>query len=350
MLRAYMSRPHDTQSTRLQNPGRRRLLQAGAAGVTAALGSSAVSLGAREQQAQTPPAAPPGPPAATGVIDPAALPAETWCEAWTVAARRTGLASRSSSTSSSATSRRRRRRSARCFPGSSVLAASARRRRFAFEAAARFASASATCLASTSARCGSGRVLIRRRSRRRWRRSFSAGRKGRRQASAEGARSGVQSARVPRRAGSAPRCPVHGRPLHAARLQLGARLAGDEHPHPRTARHARRQSGPRHRVRQRPGAICSAKTTGRCARRWAARRAARSRRTSTSGTSTTSSCSATSRRPTMVRAGRPPQTDPPGTLLVSPARARLDARPGLRRHGGLSHRRRRRRRRDQCWR
>ena len=77
-----MSRPHDSRSTRLQNPGRRKLLQAGAAGVTAALGSGVVSLAAREQQAQAPPAAPPGPPSAAGVLDPASLPAETWCEAW----------------------------------------------------------------------------------------------------------------------------------------------------------------------------------------------------------------------------------------------------------------------------
>ena len=77
-----MSRPHDTRPAHLQNPGRRKLLQAGAAGVTAALGSGAVSLVAREQQAQAPPAAPPGPPPAAGVLDPAALPAETWCEAW----------------------------------------------------------------------------------------------------------------------------------------------------------------------------------------------------------------------------------------------------------------------------
>ena len=46
-------------------------------------------------------------------------------------------------------------------------------------------------------------------------------------------------------------------------------------------------------------------------------------------------------------AGRPPQPHPPGHALVSPARARLDARPGRQRPRRIPHRRRRRRRRDQ---
>src|SRR6187455_2275978 len=72
------------------NPSRRRLLKTGAAGVTAALAAGA-TVSARDRQAQAsspasqgpPPLVPSTAPAATGVIDPAALTAETWCEAWT---------------------------------------------------------------------------------------------------------------------------------------------------------------------------------------------------------------------------------------------------------------------------
>ena len=65
------------------NPARRKLLQIGAAGVTAAFGSSAASLLARESQNQTPPPpGPPAPPSAAGVVDPAAMTAETWTEPW----------------------------------------------------------------------------------------------------------------------------------------------------------------------------------------------------------------------------------------------------------------------------
>ena len=75
------------------DPTRRRLLQLSAAGVTAALGSGAVSLLARAPQnpAEAPPpptspppsqAGPPPPPDATGIVDPSAIPAETWSEPW----------------------------------------------------------------------------------------------------------------------------------------------------------------------------------------------------------------------------------------------------------------------------
>ena len=63
------------------DPARRRLLQFGAASVTAALGSGA--LVAADPQAQPPAASqPPSPPDATGVVDPAAIPFETWREPW----------------------------------------------------------------------------------------------------------------------------------------------------------------------------------------------------------------------------------------------------------------------------
>jgi FtsP/CotA-like multicopper oxidase with cupredoxin domain len=80
----------DSSHDRPANPARRKLLQTGAAGLTAAIAAGS-SLVARDQQAVPPtPAAPQGPPplipatppAATGIIDPAALTAETWCEAW----------------------------------------------------------------------------------------------------------------------------------------------------------------------------------------------------------------------------------------------------------------------------
>ena len=66
---------------RPSNPARRQILRLGVAGVTAALGSGAAALVALEPQNQAPPSAPP-PPDATGVVDPAAMPAETWCEPW----------------------------------------------------------------------------------------------------------------------------------------------------------------------------------------------------------------------------------------------------------------------------
>jgi len=64
------------------NPARRKLLQLGAAGVTAAFGAGSTSL-----LAQAPQGTPPGPPTAqpadaAGVIDPAAMPFETWSEPW----------------------------------------------------------------------------------------------------------------------------------------------------------------------------------------------------------------------------------------------------------------------------
>jgi len=86
--------PTRRSEDRPANPSRRKLIQAGAAGVTAAI-SAGATLGARGQQAPPPPAPVPAttqvppallpatPPAATGVLDPAALSAETWCEAWT---------------------------------------------------------------------------------------------------------------------------------------------------------------------------------------------------------------------------------------------------------------------------
>ena len=65
---------------------RRKLLKAGAASVTAALGTGAATLGARQQQTPAPvapPLTPATPPPAAGIIDPSTLAAETWCEAWT---------------------------------------------------------------------------------------------------------------------------------------------------------------------------------------------------------------------------------------------------------------------------
>ena len=75
-------------SDRPADPTRRKLLQAGAAGVTAALGTATAGLLAQQQQPQTPPAGPPPlvpgtPPSAAGITDPTTLAAETWCEAWT---------------------------------------------------------------------------------------------------------------------------------------------------------------------------------------------------------------------------------------------------------------------------
>jgi FtsP/CotA-like multicopper oxidase with cupredoxin domain len=64
------------------SPTRRKLLQLGAAGVTAALGSGVPLVSAR---AQNPPAAAPQsspPPDAAGLLDPASIPFETWCEPW----------------------------------------------------------------------------------------------------------------------------------------------------------------------------------------------------------------------------------------------------------------------------
>lgn len=67
---------------------RRKILQVGAASVTAAFGTSAAGLLAQQQQPQGPPAGPPPlipatPPSAAGITDPSTLAAETWCEAWT---------------------------------------------------------------------------------------------------------------------------------------------------------------------------------------------------------------------------------------------------------------------------
>ncbi|HWK09298.1 MAG TPA: multicopper oxidase domain-containing protein [Vicinamibacterales bacterium] len=67
-----------------RDPTRRKLLQLGAAGVTAALGSRAAGSVAAVGQNPTPPspgqAAPP--PDAAGIIDPASVAFETWCEPW----------------------------------------------------------------------------------------------------------------------------------------------------------------------------------------------------------------------------------------------------------------------------
>ena len=66
------------------DPARRRLLQLGAAGVTAALSSGSSATLAGESQNPSPPAVPqaPPPPEATGVIDPSAMQFETWTEPW----------------------------------------------------------------------------------------------------------------------------------------------------------------------------------------------------------------------------------------------------------------------------
>ena len=64
------------------DPARRRLLQLGAAGVTAAFGSGG-ALFARDSQNPPPQAPQPAPaPDATGVIDPSVIPFETWTEPW----------------------------------------------------------------------------------------------------------------------------------------------------------------------------------------------------------------------------------------------------------------------------
>jgi FtsP/CotA-like multicopper oxidase with cupredoxin domain len=65
------------------DPARRRLLQFGAAGVTAALGTGSAAILAGESQNPSPPAVPQATaPEATGVIDPAAMSFETWSEPW----------------------------------------------------------------------------------------------------------------------------------------------------------------------------------------------------------------------------------------------------------------------------
>ena len=79
--------PHDARPTCASpeppaDPARRRLLQLGAASVTAALGSGG-ALFAGDPQAQPPAASQlPAAPDATGVVDPAAVPFETWREPW----------------------------------------------------------------------------------------------------------------------------------------------------------------------------------------------------------------------------------------------------------------------------
>src|SRR5690242_5927234 len=64
------------------DPDRRRLLQLGAAGVTAVIGSGGASLLAGSGQGAPAAPQPPVPPEATGVIDPAGVPFETWAEPW----------------------------------------------------------------------------------------------------------------------------------------------------------------------------------------------------------------------------------------------------------------------------
>src|SRR4051812_42024670 len=67
---------------KIDSSARRRFLQLGAAGVTAAIGAPSASLlGGDTQSAAAPPANPPAPDA-TGVIDPAGMTAETWTEPW----------------------------------------------------------------------------------------------------------------------------------------------------------------------------------------------------------------------------------------------------------------------------
>ncbi len=68
----------------LSDPGRRKLLHLGAAGVTAAVGSGFGLVLPRDAQAQAPaaPTAAAPTPDATGVVNPAAMPAETWSEPW----------------------------------------------------------------------------------------------------------------------------------------------------------------------------------------------------------------------------------------------------------------------------
>src|SRR5574339_238884 len=77
--RSSESRP-TCVSTAPADPGRRLLLQLGAAGVTAALGGVAPVPG--DGQAPPAPSQAPTTPDATGIIDPAAVPFETWTEPW----------------------------------------------------------------------------------------------------------------------------------------------------------------------------------------------------------------------------------------------------------------------------
>ncbi len=85
-MRTRRDRSRRTSADGPADPARRRLLQLGAAGVGAALGSGAASLLARESQTpatpQGAPTAPPPPPSVNGVIDPASITAETWTEPW----------------------------------------------------------------------------------------------------------------------------------------------------------------------------------------------------------------------------------------------------------------------------
>jgi FtsP/CotA-like multicopper oxidase with cupredoxin domain len=64
------------------SPARRKFLQLGAAGITAAIGSREAALLAGGESQDPPSPAAAAPPDATGVIDPAAMPFETWNEPW----------------------------------------------------------------------------------------------------------------------------------------------------------------------------------------------------------------------------------------------------------------------------
>jgi len=76
------ARPTCAHDQAPSDPARRRLLQLGAAGVTAAIGSGG-ALFARDSQNPPPEVSQPPPaPDATGVIDPSAIPFETWTEPW----------------------------------------------------------------------------------------------------------------------------------------------------------------------------------------------------------------------------------------------------------------------------
>ncbi len=83
----HASKPRKCASETPHDPARRTLLQLGVAGVTAALGSSAAGLSTAEliaggSQTPQPPADPQSPPDAADIVDPAAMPFETWSEPW----------------------------------------------------------------------------------------------------------------------------------------------------------------------------------------------------------------------------------------------------------------------------
>ena len=346
--------PSDAQ---LFNPTRRKLLQAGAAGVTAAFGAGAAALSAREQQAPpttAPPQGPPPlipavPPAAAGFIDPATLTAETWCEAWVwrpadwpgqaldlnvvernepdegaLAGSGVSRAVQFRRHQSGADDPRARRRHA-----SHPAAQSARRR--------------------TSARCGSARAPIRCRCRPPSRSSSSA-KSRRRRASRfrqqpDPAFNLLATSRRARRDSCAVK--IDGRPLHdrASRTPSTGRVSPTS---TRTACTCRPDANAGRGTESDNVLVRLLSRDDWAMRQEDGRRGVRDMKPHEYvGHVDYEFVLGHVQRAAMQRAGRPPQARPAGHALVSPARARLDARSGVRRHGRLPHRRRRRGRRDQ---